>query len=289
MKFRLVILFFLSVYSFATVQGQLLMDDVSADTNDVMMETSCVDTNDSFQVGEKLEYDLFFNWTAIWLKAGVIKFSIKDGDVEGTPALHCIAEARTPRSFDWIYKVRDKYESYLDYSSLNPLRFVRDVNEGDYTKQLQYTYSPADTSVNVDYYIRRGKLKAENELLSIPNCTQDLLSSLYFARSLDYSNFDAGDSVNVDLFMDKKMYEVSFKFLGKDTIKHDGEVYRCNKFVPRLIQGGVFEEGDQIIVWVTDDENKLPLLIESDLNFGKIKAYLKKSRGLRNEVTSIIE
>ncbi len=289
MKFRLVILFFLSVYSFATVQGQLLMDDVSADTNDVMMETSCVDTNDSFQVGEKLEYDLFFNWTAIWLKAGVIKFSIKDGDVEGTPALHCIAEARTPRSFDWIYKVRDKYESYLDYSSLNPLRFVRDVNEGDYTKQLQYTYSPADTSVNVDYYIRRGKLKAENELLSIPNCTQDLLSSLYFARSLDYTNFDAGDSVNVDLFMDKKMYEVSFKFLGKDTIKHDGEVYRCNKFVPRLIQGGVFEEGDQIIVWVTDDENKLPLLIESDLNFGKIKAYLKKSRGLRNEVTSIIE
>lgn len=249
----------------------------------------CTDTNDSFQVGEKLEYDLYFNWTAIWLKAGVVKFSIKDGSVDGTPAMHCVAEARTPRSFDWIYKVRDKYESYLDYNTLNPLRFVRDVNEGDYTKQLQYTYAPADSSVNVDYYYRRGKLKAENELLSIPACTQDLLSSLYWARSLDYSNMEPGDSVNVDLFMDKKMYEVSFKFIGQEELKHNGKKYRCNKFVPRLIQGGIFEESDEIIIWVTDDENQLPLLVESDLNFGKIKAYLKKHRGLRHEVTAIVD
>jgi len=243
MKTRLVILILLSAFSFNTISAQLMDYDGGADY--------CVDTTESFQVGEKIEYDLYFNWTAIWLKAGVVKFSIKDGSVDGTPAMHCVAEARTPRSFDWIYRVRDKYESYLDYNTLNPLRFIRDVNEGDYTKQLQYTYTPADSSVNVDYYYRRGELKAQNELLSI-------------------------------------MYEVSFKFLGQDTLKHNGKKYRCNKFVPKLIQGGIFEEKDEIIIWVTDDENKLPLLVESDLNFGKIKAYLKKHRGLRHEVTSLI-
>ena len=281
MKLKAVIFLTLNLFVLNTVAAQLL--DIPSE------ELNCVHTNQSFQVGEKLEYDLYFNWTAIWLKAGVVKFTIKDGDVNGTPAMHCVAEARTPRSFDWIYKVRDKYESYLDYSSLNPLRFVRDVNEGDYTKQLQYTYSPADSSVNVDYYYRRGKLKAENELLSIPACPQDLLSSLYWARSLDYSTLMPGDSVNVDLFMDKKMYEVSFKYLGQEVLKHNGKNYRCNKFVPRLIQGGIFEESDEIIIWVTDDANQLPLLVESDLNFGKIKAYLKKHRGLRHEVTALVE
>jgi len=251
-------------------------------------QLQCVDRTDSFQEGEKLEYNLYFNWTAIWLKAGIVSFKIKEGEVEGTPALHAVAEARTPRSFDWIYKVRDKYETYLDHNSLSPLRFVRDVNEGNYSKQLQYTYRPETNEAMVDYVIRKGELKAENQLLEIPACTQDLLSSLYYARSMNYEGMVPNDAVDVDLLMDRKMYDVSFRFLGKDTIEYDGDMYRCNKFVPELIQGGVFEEEDEIIVWVTDDANNLPLYVESDLNFGKIKALLKKHKGLKHELTSKI-
>ena len=256
--------------------------------NTSVAQDECVDRLDSFEVGEKLEYDLYFNWTAIWLKAGVVSFKLRNGNVNGVPAMHAVAEARTPRTFDWIYRVRDKYESYLDYTTLNPLRFVRDVNEGDYTKQVQYTYRPDTNEAMVDFMIRRGVMKAENELLSIPECTQDLLSALYFARSLNYDNMEPGESVAVDLLMDKKMYEVSFKYIGKDTLEYDGNNFRCNKFIPSLIEGDVFEESDEIILWVTDDANNLPLFVESQLNFGKIKVYLKKHKGLSHALTSLV-
>lgn len=243
----------------------------------------------AYEIGERLDYKLYFNWTAIWLKAGIVSFNIEEAEVNGNPTFHVVADARTPRSFDWFYKVRDRYETYIDYYTMNPLRFVRDINEGGYEKQLQYTFDPSIGSVNVDYYIRRGEMKAENELLSVPSCTQDLLSSFYYARNIDYNNYEVGDTINVDLFMDKSLYSVYFRYLGKDVLETDDGTFRCIKFSPNLIEGDVFEEDDQIEVWVTDDENKIPLYIESQLNFGKIRGYLTNYKGLKYDQTALIE
>lgn len=270
-----------SIYAFSFL---LLVGSVFND----LTSQSCEEDFRAYELGERLEYKLYFNWTALWLKAGIVSFDIKEGDVEGQPSYHVVANARTPRSFDWFYKVRDRYETHIDYYSLNPLRFVRDINEGGFEKQLQYTFDPPTGSVNVDYHYRKGEMKAKDVQLSVPACTQDLLSSFYYARNIDYSNAEVGDTINVDLFMDQNLYSVYFRFLGRDVLETDDGTFNCIKFSPNLIEGGVFEEDDNIEVWVTDDENKIPVYIESQLNFGKIKGYLTKSKGLKYEQTALL-
>ncbi len=254
------------------------------------LEEGCYQLQPSFQVGEKLEYKVYYNWKAVWMGAGKATFEMKEATLEdGRSVLHAYAEGKTLKRYNWFYRVEDFYQSYLHPETYQPIHFIRDISEGNYTKELEYVFDHDDGEVWIDYVIRKGKLRRKDETHSINNCTFDLLSIVYHTRNLDYTQIAVNDSVPLNLFMDGKNYQVGLQYLGKDTLETEHGTFRCIKIAPILIDGYIFDASEQMVIWATDDANKIPLLIESPLKVGAVKAYLKKYENLMYDLDARLD
>ncbi|MEZ4887448.1 MAG: DUF3108 domain-containing protein [Chitinophagales bacterium] len=238
----------------------------------------------TFQSGEKLTFKIYYNWSAIWMKAGNVTFDVSDAYLNNKTVYHVDCVGKTASAFNWVYQVDDHYETYIDPANLLPLKYIRDIKQGKFTKKNQFRFFHDRNEVYIDYRIRKGEVKAKDEVAPIKSCTQDVLSTLYYARAFDFknSNLTIGDTIPIDVFLDGKSYNVHLRYLGKDELKANiGGKYRCLKFAPLLLSSYAFGEGGEtMVIWVTDDSNKLPLLIESPLRVGWAKAYLDEYENL---------
>lgn len=237
----------------------------------------------TFQSGEKLTFKIYYNWSAIWMKAGNVTFEILDAYMNGKTVYHVDCIGQTASAFNWFYKVDDHYQTYIDPSTLLPLKYIRDVHEGKYTKKNQFRFFHSQNEVAIDYRIQKGEVQAKDEVVSIKPCTQDVLSTLYYTRAFDFknSNIAVGDTIPVEVFLDGKSYSVHLRYKGKDELKTKLGKFRCLKFAPMLMSSYAFGKGgEKMMIWVTDDDNKLPLLIESPLKVGWGKAYLTEYENL---------
>ncbi len=269
------VILFTGISLFVSLQAQPLPDE-------------CIEQKISFDIGEALQYKVYYNWKAVWMGAGKVDFSITEKTVNNRKVFHTKAIGRTLKRYQWFYKVYDVYESYLDQENLKPLRFDRDVNEGGYTKKLRYNFDHDNQKTHIDYFYRRGELKYEDKEIDINSCTQDMLSAVYYTRNIDYNLLEMNDTIPVDVIMDGATYPVYIIYLGKENIETDLGTFRCLKLQPALMDGYVFNEGDFMTIWATDDDNRLPLLIESPLKVGYVKAYLQKFDNLKYELSSKI-
>lgn len=246
----------------------------------------CQTENSTFQTGEEITYKLYYNLNFIWIPAGEAVFKIADfGDV-----YRISVDGRTYSSYEWFFKVRDRYESYISKETLLPNMSVRDVREGGYTLYDKTILDQANSKAS----ITRGRAKDnihENKEMDIDNCMHDILSVIYFARNLDYENMPIGGRVPVKIFMDKAEWPMTVIYDGKDEekkIKGLGK-FKTIKFSPEVTAGDFFEEDAQMDIWVSDDKNKLPLLIGAPLAVGSVKAVLKEYKGLRHDMTAQVE
>jgi len=244
----------------------------------------CENTQHPFGPGELLRYKLYYNWTALWITAGTAEFTIKNESINNQNLWHISCIGRSASAFNKIYRVADKYETYIEPLSGQPLEFERHVDEGGYTIDQHLKMDPLNESVWIDYQKRRGVMEKEDVIQSFPRCTQDLLSAIYYARGLDFNNKKAGDKFYLDVFIDGEIYNTALVFLGRENIRWNGKKYRCIKLSPQLISGDYFQEEDELFVYATDDENKVPLILESKLSFGKVKAYLHHYEGLKTSI-----
>ncbi len=273
----------------ATPKVNIKTSNTTTVEEEAQEENMCGMQNEYFQVGEKLTYKLYYNWTAIWMSAGKVTFDLKEGNVGGEEVLHVVTEGKTAKSFDWFFKVRDRYETFINPQTMLPVQFIRNVHEGDYTKNNMFTFDHANNQAEINYIKRMGNTKRENETIEIPSCTQDLLSAIYYVRCIDYENLNPGDKVPVDVIIDGEMYQVYVRYIGKDVLKHNKKKYNCVKFSPLMLEGDVFKGGEDMILWATDDDNRLPLMIESPLTVGSVKAYLHDFEGLMHSQTSRVK
>lgn len=246
----------------------------------------CQIENKTFQSGEEVTYKIYYNLNFIWIPAGEVVFSVKDfGDVYQVSAV-----GRTYKSYEWFFKVRDRYESYIDKETLLPNMSVRDVKEGGYTLYDKTILNQEKQKATIE----RGRSKDtihENKEVEIDNCMHDILSVIYYARNIDYENLNVGARVPIKIFMDKAEWPLTVKYDGKEAekkIKGQGN-FKTIKFSPEVIAGDIFAENTEMNIWVTDDKNKIPLLIESPVSFGSIKAVLKDYKGLKYDMTAAIE
>jgi len=253
------------------------------------LQEGCYKLKPSFQVGEKLEYKVFYNWKSVWMGAAKAKFEVRETTLNGQPVLHTYAEGKTLKRYNWFFRVDDLYQSYLHPQTYQPVHFIRDISEGNYTKELEYVFDHDNGNVWIDYIIRKGKLRRKDETHKIDNCTFDLLSIVYHTRNLDYDEIAVNDSIPLNLFMDGKMYQVGLRYLGKDTLETEHGTFRCIKIEPILIDGYIFDADEQMVIWATDDDNKIPLLIESPLRVGSVKAYLKSYENLMYEMEARLD
>lgn len=234
----------------------------------------------AFAAGESLSFNVTYNWGLVWLESAHARFTVNDGNLNGKACYHFTGEGSTYSGYDWFFKVRDKFESWADTSTLRPLRFTATIHEG--AKHDQHAYLFDDRNKRVFTIISRGKKVAAVDTVKQGRCTIDVLTAIYHARSFDFSKCLPNDTVSMSLLIDGKVYAIYVRYLGKERYTHDVfGTYRCVKFSPLLVEGSIFKKGEGMQVWVTDDRNRLPLYIETPIVVGSIKVSLSAYSGLR--------
>ncbi len=265
--------------------AQAEVKTVADSTEHILDLETCAIENTSFGDGEEVVYKLYYNWNFIWIPAGEVVFTTKDvGD-----AYHLSAVGKTYKSYDWFFKVRDHYQCFVDKESLLPKVAIRDVAEGKYRLYDKITFDQENQKATS----LRGnsKEKAFSREYEVGSCMHDILSIVYYTRNFDYDQYEAGQKFPVKIFMDKEVWPLQVSYKGKEQnvkIKGNGR-YNTIKFSPEVISGNIFAEGTQMNVWVSDDQNRVPLLIESPVSVGSVKAVLKSYTGLKYEMSARVE
>ena len=228
--------------------------------------------NNAFKEGEKLVFDLDYGFVT----AGVAVMEIpRIKKISGRNAYHINFEVNSVPSFDMFYKVRDRYESYLDVDGLFPWRFEQHIREGGYTR---------DFSAFFDH--RKGKAKTSEGEYEIPLYVNDIISAFYYARTLDYSNMKVNDLINLKNFYKDKVYDLDVKFLGKETIEVPAGKFECVIVEPLVKEGGLFKHEGNIVIWLTNDELKMPVKVRTKIIIGHVEAKLNSYEGLAGKLTS---
>lgn len=235
----------------------------------------------AFSAGEELNYKVIYNWGPIWLESAEASFKVKSTIHNGKACYHLIGSGSTYPKYDWFFKVRDVFETYLDSESFRPLKFEANIHEGSKIDKHIYLFNnhlkKAYTIINY------GTKPVKVDTLKIGTCSIDVLTAIYYARSIDYSNCKMNDTVSISLLLDGKLYAIYVRYLGKETlISKEIGTYKCIKFSPLLIEGTIFKKGEGMRVWVSDDKNKLPIYIETPITVGTVKVKLMSYKGLRN-------
>ena len=237
----------------------------------------CGIRNISFVDGERLYFKVYYNMGRIWVGAGEATFDVKLEQFNGRSAYHIVGDGKTLKSYEWFYKVRDRYETYIDATTMLPMKFVRNVNEGGFK-----IYN------NVTFNQNIGQAVSTNGIHNVPKCVQDVLSAIYYARNIDYSKYQPGATIPFTMFLDDQVYNLHIRYVGKEKMETRYGTFNTIRIVPLLIEGTIFKGGEKMSVWVTDDNNHLPVRVDSPILVGSIKVDLMGYEKVRNPLTSLI-
>jgi len=238
----------------------------------------CGIKNTAFQAGEQITFFVYYKVIGTYTHAGTAIFTNTLETFNNHPVYHVVGDGKTKSSYDWIYKVRDKYESYIDTATLQPLKFIRNINEGGYKKYETITFNrTAKTAVT------------NNGVFQMPECVQDVLSAMYYARNVEFDKYKAEDKIPFKMFLDNEVFNMYIRYLGKETIKTQYGRFNAIKFKPLLLKGTIFEGGEKMTVWVSDDPNHVVLRVESPIVVGKVLIDMMGHRNLRYPLSSLIK
>jgi len=243
---------------------------------DIQEVELCHIDNNTFQGGEKLRYRIYYNWKFIWVPAGEVEFSVEEN---GT---HYNVEVigKTYPAYENFFKVDDYYSSRMDKSTLLPDYFLRDVEEGNYNRYDSILFD--QKNLHITSYWGKQREDAEKNEFQSEGCVQDMASILYFVRNLDFDAFKNRSIIPVKIFFDKEFYPLKMEINKREKKKIKGlGKFKTIKLIPEAVDGHVFDEDTKMDVWISDDQNKIPLLIRSPLTIGSGKAVLIKHEGLR--------
>lgn len=270
---------FFTLVSMAFLPSQTI-DTIKSSASDKEALTTKPSVN--FQVGEELIYKIYYNLNFVWIPAGEVTFKVSDKDAE----YHISATGRTYSTYEWFYKVRDQYDSYIDKNTLLPNLTIRDVNEGKYKLFSKVAYDQNGKKAFFERGDSRNNIQAKGTL-DTKDLMHDVLSILYYCRTLDYDNASSGQEYPINILLDEAIYPLKYKLLGKEDKKiRDLGKWSTLKLSPKVISGNMFKEGTEMKIWASNDANKVPLMIESPVSVGSVKIVLKSWKGLKYPTTA---
>lgn len=233
----------------------------------------------AYKDGEWLKYKMSYGG---FLKAGTAEIRLKEVDFNGKKVFHAKGFGKTSEFISWFFRVRDTYESYFDVEKNIPYLFKRDVNEGDYTirRDIKFNHDTNMASVK-DYKFNSVKEVAFDN-------AQDLISCFYYLRRIDVNALKEAGETRLNLFFDSEVFSFKLRFLGSEVIKTKFGKIKTIKLQPIVQSGRVFKEGESVVVWVTDDRNKIPLRIKASLAVGSLTGELRAFDGLANPLKTIV-
>lgn len=237
---------------------------------------TCGVRNTAFSAGEKVTMKVYYSTMGAYIGAGEATFTTTLTRYNGKPAYHCVGDGKTYSFFDNFYKVRDRYESYVDTSTMMPQKFLRNVDEGGHK-----IYN------NVSFNQKAKTATSMNGVFKISDCIQDVVSAVYYARNINYDKYKVGDKIPFDMFLDDEIYHLYIRYMGKEIVKTRYGKFSAIKIKPLLLKGTIFDGGENMSAWMSNDPNHLLLRVESSISVGKIVVDMMGYSGLRYPLTSL--
>jgi hypothetical protein len=229
---------------------------------------------EAYDTGEWFKFRIHYGF----INAGYATLEVKEAVKSNKKVYHAIGKGYTVGMSRFFFKVDDNYESYFDKTTNKPYQFVRKIDEGGYTKNQEGFFNQDNNTVLVKDY----KKKKESTFPVTEN-VQDILSTFYFLRNHPNINkLKVGESIVVDMFFDDEIYKFKLKFIGREDLKTKFGTVPSMIFRPLVQSGRVFKEEESLTVWISDDDNKVPLRIKASLAVGSLKADLDGFKGLKN-------
>jgi hypothetical protein len=223
----------------------------------------CGNPNHAFQANESITFRVYYTLAGVYFAAGEATFSVQLEDLNGKPVYHV--------------KVRDKYESFIDTSNMQPLKFIRNVSEGNFKKYENVSFNKtAHTAIT------------NNGVFKTPDCIQDVLSTMYYVRNINYEKMQPGDKIPFSIFLDDQVYNLYIRYVGKEIIKTRYGKFHAIKIKPLLIKGTLFQGGEKMTVWISDDANHIPVRVESPISVGSVKVDMMDFQNRRTPLSSLI-
>lgn len=247
----------------------------------------CGAYNDAIKPGEKLSYELKFNWKFIWINAGWANMSVDTVEYDGRSCLKTDLESYTNKRIDMFFRMRDTLVSVVS-EDLVPLYFRKGAAEGKRYSVDDIKFSYRNGKCIVDQFMQTGD-KTVKKYDESPVCVYDMLSILLQARSYDASDYKPGDKILFSMATGKAIEKQTLIYRGKKNCKaENGVTYRCLVF--SLVEYTKENQEKEVITFfVTDDRNHLPIRLDMYLNFGSAKAFLTKMEGNKYPITCIVE
>lgn len=235
----------------------------------------------AFKSGEWLKFRIHYGF----LNASYATLNLSTDTIDSIPVYHVVGRGKTTGFASIFFKVDDTYESYFGRNDGKPYRFIRKINEGGYTKDIEIDFYHDE-----DRAILKDNKNGKEFDIPVHDEVQDLLSASYYLRNrYGLEEFEIGQSLDMDmLFDDDGVYKFKLKFLGKEVIRTKFGKVECLKFRPVVQSGRVFKEKESLTLWVSNDLNKIPVRIKADLAVGSLKADLDGYNGLRNQFKIIM-
>lgn len=252
-------------------------------------ENNCKIVNQAFSAGEQLSYIVSYNWFLVWTEVGGVTFSTENAELSGVPCMRITAKGRTFKSWDWFFKVRDEYQSWIDPLTMRPYYYKRKVDEGGFKIDISYVFNH---HINKAFSASSSSKHPEirHDTVDITPCTFDLISITYYLRNLNMSGITPSDTVHLSIMLDRELTNITMVYRGRETIKvKDMGQFNTDRFSIALVAGTVFKEDDWMDIWVTTDKNRIPVYIKSPVLIGAVKVRIVNMKGLRYPVTSRID
>ncbi len=267
------IIFFLSTFY---TYSQTNTTEESNPSNSVKKSTNLPSVKyNSFKRGERLEYEVSYGW----IDAGeaIIEITEEKKSIAGRDVIHIVGKGNSMGTFNWFFKVRDTYETYIDADGVFPWIFVRDIEEGGFKMKQYYTF---------DQFKRKVRTK-KGKQFDVPVGVQDMISAFYYARTFDFSDAKPNQVYEMHIFIDNELWPLRIRYLKKERIKVDKGTYDCMVFVPVVQEGRIFKKEEDMMVWVTDDENKIPIQAKAKILVGSVTMEIRDYSGLANPVSKV--
>jgi len=220
----------------------------------------------AFGVGERLVFDVGYGF----ITAGEAVMSIPRTDtIFGRPCYQVTFAVNSTPTFSWIYRVEDRYETLLDVRGIFPWKFTQHIREGRYSRDFTATFDQVNNIA-----------RADDKEYPIPSYVHDVVSAFYYIRTQDYSTSRIGEKTILENFYKDSTYSLPVKFLGRQRLEVEAGTFDCIILEPLIKEGGLFKSEGRVIVWLTDDERKIPVKVSTKIFIGSIDAELREYSGI---------
>lgn len=236
----------------------------------------------AFKPGEWLKFRMHYGF----LNASYATLRVKSDKINGIPVYHVVGHGETSGFASIFFKVDDTYESYFDKEDGKPYKFIRNISEGGYTKDIEIDFDHEERRA-----VLNDKKAKKKQDIEIQDSVQDLISAFYYLRNnYEADSLEVGKSISMKmLYDDDGVFNFKLKYLGEEILKTKYGKVKCHKFRPYVQSGRVFKEQESLSLWVSADKNKIPIRISADLAVGAIKADLDGYNGLKHQFKIIMD